>query len=399
MEVFGKLLPDYLRARRWFGGKARSIETATFLEDIRLPYDDRTGHVLLVEVKYTEGTPETYVMPLTFATGERADFVRSQYPESVLLELQPDGAGEDGVLYDALWDEGFARALLDVIVEGRRISGKNGQLTATSTRALKPLIGTALAELKPTVASAEQSNTSVRYGEKLILKTIRKQDPGINPELEIGRFLTEGACMPSIAPVAGALEYRQPGRESITVAVLSGFVTNQGDAWQYTLNVLDRYFREAVARPLETQELPTVSRHLLDTLGEEPPPIVRELLGFYLEQTGLLGQRTAELHLALASDRKHSDFAPEPWTDLHQRSLYLSMCGLGTRVLGLLKNRLKDMPGEVQLDGQRVLALEAEVLDRFQALQDRRLDSMRIRTHGDYHLGQVLLHRHGLCDH
>ena len=243
---------------------------------------------------------------------------------------------------------------------------------------------------EPRVLRAEQSNTSVFFKDKLILKLFRRLEPGVNPDLEVGRFLTEKARFPNAPPVAGALEYQQPNREPFTIGILHGFVENQGDAWKYTLDYLSLYYERAVARRMEIEDIPAARKHLLASMGDEPPPLARELFGLYLGQAKLLGQRTAEFHLALASDASDPGFAPEPFTDFYRQSQFQSMRSLTTEVFRVLRNRLADVPENLEPGVQQLLEMEKNIVARFRTLRDKRLASMRTRTHGDYHLGQVL---------
>ena len=251
------------------------------------------------------------------------------------------------------------------------------------------LRGPADAILVPTLLAAEQSNTSVVYGERLILKLFRRVAEGVNPDLELGRFLTERTSFTHIAPVAGALEYHRDTGEPTTVGILHGFVPNQGDAWGYTLEALDRYF--AAARAQQSGEHATVPHQPLLALAErDVPPLAGALIGPYVASARLLGQRTAELHLALASDSGDSRFAPEPLTAPYQQALAQSMQGLTTEAFRLLRQRLADLPEAVRGEAQTVLALEREVMGSLRSLSQRPITALRIRTHGDYHLGQVL---------
>ena len=129
---------------------------------------------------------------------------------------------------------------------------------------------------------------------------------------------------------------------------------------------------------------------LLELTAQEPPALAYEMLGDYLESARLLGQRTAELHLALASDADDPNFAPEPFTLLYQRSLYQSMRTLASQVFDLLRRRVSQLPDAVRPDAQATLDLEDAYLERLRAITTRKATAMRTRTHGDYHLGQVL---------
>jgi maltose alpha-D-glucosyltransferase/alpha-amylase len=262
-------------------------------------------------------------------------------------------------------------------------------LCALPTQAFADLRGPADVALVSTPLAAEQSNTSVVYGDRLILKLFRRVAVGVNPDLELGRFLTERTSFTHIARVAGALEYRSTTGEPTTVGILHGFVPNRGDAWAYTLEALDCFF--AAARTQQSGWHATVPPQPLLALAEEDlPPLVSEVIGPYVASARLLSQRTAELHLALASDPGDPRFAPEPLAAPDQDALAQSIRGLTTEAFQLLRRRLAALPEVVRGDAHQVLALESEVLGSVQTLSQRPLTALRIRTHGDYHLGQVL---------
>jgi maltose alpha-D-glucosyltransferase/alpha-amylase len=287
-----------------------------------------------------------------------------------------------------MWVRDFTTSLLTFIARGRHVIGFFGDLMASPTRAFRPLLRST-SGLQPVPLKAEQSNTSVVYGEQLILKLYRRMAEGVNPDLEIGRYLT-GRHFPNIAPVAGAVEYRRKQGEPMTLAVVQSFIPAQGDAWRYTLDTVGRYFIDVLTRQTEVGSAPIPQKPLLALLAGDVPSPAKELIGFYLETVRLLGQRTGELHVALAQDTGNPDFSPEPFTDLYRRGLYQDMLTQVTQTFQLLRQRLNHLPDAIQEAAQGVLHVQTEVRQRFQALRDRRMTAKRIRCHGDYHLGQVL---------
>ena len=388
-RILEALLPDYIRRCRWFAGKARVIQMVEIVEALPILHESPLGFITLLQVTYTEGEPETYVLPLTFATEEHATQVLGS--PAVICRLRVRSAEEDkaGILYDALWDNRFATMLLDCIARSRRLPGTAGELLAAPTRPFRALVRSATV-LEPVPMKAEQSNTSVVYGDVFVLKLYRRLDEGVNPDLEVGRYLTEECNFRNIAPVAGALEYRRRHQEPITLAILQVFLPALGDAWTYTQDAVGRYFTEVQARQAEAGAISVPRQPLGALLDEQPPPPVDGFIGTYLESARLLGQRTGELHAALAHAADTPNFAPEPFTDFYRHGLYQSMLGEADQTFRLLRRQLKSLPQAVQSDAQRVLEHEREVRQRFRTIRDRRITAMRTRIHGDYHLGQVL---------
>jgi maltose alpha-D-glucosyltransferase/alpha-amylase len=382
-----KHLPPYLLKRRWFGGKARQIKWSEVREILPVVHGDSEAYVLLIEVAYVEGDGETYALPLTYASGEKAERVMRAYPQVAFLRLKLEDKGEEGVLYDAVVDKDFCAALLESITRGRRRKGSQGELFSSRTKALNSIQSAAPAPLEPRILKVEQSNTSIAYGDRFILKLFRRLHPGVNPDLEIGRFLTQKG-FEHTPKVAGAIEYRKEREEPMTLGILQTFVQNYGDAWEYTRDVLLRYFETILAeRP--TSE-PMSKAALLEMVTQEPPQRLREMTDAYLESARLLGRRTAELHVALSSSAADPAFSPEPFSKLYQRSLYQSMRNLTGQVFQLLARRRRELPKEMWEEAEGILAQEEPILERFGSILTQKVTAMRIRCHGDYHLGQVL---------
>ena len=391
-----KYLPRFLTTRRWFGGKAKPIRSVSIADVIPLELADEGPEVYLalLRVAYIQDEPETYLLPLAFASGARAEQRIAERSGAVVAHVQVvlDDRVEEGVLYDAFGEEQSSRILLDLIASRRRFSGACGKLRGQPAKSFRALREPTEEPLPARLLKAEQSNSSLVYGDRLLLKLFRRLEEGVNPDLELGAFLTDTARFPHIAPLAGSIDYRDPNGASFTVAVLQGFVRNESDAWSQTLDAVHRFFDRVLTRPgdlpPEVVELPRKGlAHLVD---QEPPALAVEVCNAYLELASLLGQRTAELHLALASSADSPEFVPEPFSELYQRSLYQAMRGLARRTFRLLRSKHKDLPEDARDDVKSLLVVEQEIMDRFRAIVGRKISGARIRCHGDYHLGQVL---------
>jgi maltose alpha-D-glucosyltransferase/alpha-amylase len=386
--LLGDLLPHYLTHCRWFGGKARQIKDASVVETIDFPFDHTTAYFTMVRVSYLQGEPETYVLPLTLAFGDDVARVQAEFPESVVAQLQ-SREGEY-LLYEATWESSFRQALLDSISRRRHFRGKEGELWSTTTSAFRHIQTLSKPSMPSAIMKAEQSNTSINYGDLFILKLFRKAEEGVNLDLEIGRFLTEKTSFVHNPPVAGALEYRRNRQEPTTLGILHGYVPNQGDAWKYTLDVVNHFYETALTCQIETLPESVAGKPWTVLAREELPPVAREMIGAYLESARLLGERTAEMHLALASRYEDPNFAPEPFTGLYQRSIYQSMRNLTTRTFQLMRSRLRHLPKAVRQTASEVLERESEIFHHLHSVLERKIAALRIRVHGDFHLGQVL---------
>ncbi len=343
-------LPAYLYDRRWFGGKARQIKRAVFRDRFRLRFDESVALVTFVEVAFDEGSPEQFLLPLTYATGDRAAQMLEATPHDVIVRIE---GGIQGVLYDALNEPGFATALLRAVTERKRFHITDGEIVGSAYPGFEQARGPDDTPLTPTPFSGQQSNSTIFFGDRLIMKVFRRLERGINPELEVGRYLTVKRNFPNVAPVLGGIEHKRRWAESTTIAVLDGFVPHQANAWRFTLDELSRFYERILALPVAERNVPAVEHSLLELAQREVPPALQTLINPYLALARLLGQRTAEMHLALAAETDDPDFAPEIFSTLYQRSVYQSMRNLRRRVLDQLRGNLGELPDPVQANAQK----------------------------------------------
>jgi maltose alpha-D-glucosyltransferase/alpha-amylase len=299
-------------------------------------------------------------------------------------------SNQDGVLYDAIADKAFCGETLQLISARRRWYGNRGELTANHTAILRILRRETGLNLEPSVSKAEQTNSSVIYGDRLHLKFLRRLDPGLNPDLEIAHFLT-ARKFPHSPPLAGALEYTTGRDEPVTVAILTSFVPECKNAWEYTLDVLGRFYERIQTLPARSEHAPVLPAYSAVKLASiEIIQDANDMIGSYLQDARLMGQRTATLHLALSSETDDPSFRPEPWTPYSQRGVFQSLRNLIRQNFQLLGQVMKGLAPEVQAKSQQVLALESAMLQKLRQLWEGRIDAVRIRNHGDYHLGQLL---------
>jgi maltose alpha-D-glucosyltransferase/alpha-amylase len=381
-----EVLPGFLTRSRWFGGKARPLKQARIVDMFPLEKESRHWMIALVQVDYLSGDGELYAVPMALAHENQFDRLLQEHPQAVIAKLKLKGKPTAFLVYDAMADAAFGEALLEVLVHKRTIHGRRGQIRGFTTRAFRPLLPKGQPLPPPTIMRAEQSNTSIRFGDRLILKLIRKLSPGVNPDLEIGRLLTEKR-FPRCAPTAGAIELRLNQDEPMTIAILQGFVTNQGDAWTYTLDRLEHYLEAAAGQALPLLPAPFP----VDLLDAAPTDEAAGLIGDYIESARLLGRRTAEMHMCLASEQSLPEFKPEAFSKLYQRALYQSMRTQAGKALPLLRRQFNRLPESLRPLALFVMEHEKDMMDRFKDLLESKIGAMRIRCHGDYHLGQVLV--------
>jgi maltose alpha-D-glucosyltransferase/alpha-amylase len=363
-----RIVPQYIAEQRWFAGKGAPITGARLLDHAERqdPLPRWFAGIYNVE---SQGVIERYFVPLAIAFEDTEEARWRKLQPAALARVRQQATV--GVLADACSDDGFARATIEAIGSSAELPTQSGRVRFTPTALYAELRGDPAVELSVTQTSAQSSNTTLRVGDGLFLKIYRKLQPGINPELEIGRYLTEVAHFPNIVPVAGAAEYTDHESVSYTMALLQAFVTNQGDGWTYTLDYLGRFLEDR----------------------RSGVPMLDDAHGLYLSQVKTLAIRTAELHRALARPTDDPAFAPEPIAAGDVAAWGAATHAAAQATLTLLSGRLRQLPAAVAVDAEAMLARSETLLRRIERCTIAAPRGLKTRRHGDYHLGQVLLKR------
>jgi maltose alpha-D-glucosyltransferase / alpha-amylase len=382
LEILQQRLITYLPHQRWFGAKSRAIKTVEVLDFAEFPGIDAA--LVFLQLIYDDNSTSVYQLPLTITTGEEAARFRASDAASIVATVStPAGPA---ILHDAVASEAVRQAILNLIETNRELRTRTGVLRGHKSGAFAAIRG--VDPLPGRTGSAEQSNTSIFYGAKLIMKLFRRLQPGENPDTEIGRFLTETARFTRIAPFLGDITISSGSSEPTTIAMLQGLVENESDGWQWTLNELSRYYHRVSTLP---------SPHYLGAyptflLEKESPALARKHAGLYLDAAAQLGRRTAEMHLALATPTDNPAFIAESFTandltaDASRINAQLSLS------LGALNRGMSRLTGVTADTAALVLTRCNHLFSRAGAIASAAPADFgrRIRIHGDYHLGQVL---------
>ena len=379
---------EYLQNQPWFSGKGRQLKSVQIRDSIKLPVDSTKVFLLFLLAEYVEGDPEEYFMPLGFALGRDREKLEQRAPHSIITGLRLENPSTDGVLYDAVESNGFCRSLVAAIGRRRSYADGEGEFKALATSAWRTM-GANHFVSDDSISKVQQSNTALVIGHKYFLKVFRRLEPGPNPDLELGRFLTERE-FPAIAPVAGALKYLRANGEEFTVAILTRFLPEAKNAWEYTIDALGRYFERIGTAVNQPKFAAPAEGPAIGFNQEQVPETVAVLIGTYLEAARIMGQRTGQLHVALASESDDKDFAPEPFTPFYQRSLFQSMRNLTVHTLLALRKSINRVPEQIRPEADKVIALESAILKQFKAVHERGIAGKRIRCHGNLHLGEIL---------
>jgi maltose alpha-D-glucosyltransferase/alpha-amylase len=382
------LLPPYYKSVRWFGGKARNIIRIRVQDTVPVAGMSNTAFAI-TEVYYPSGENERYQLPLSFVPADKAAFADESFQRHAIARIELDGV--EGYLVDASIDAVFRARVLELILHPESWAGAAGKITADSGKMLETCSALKAGAELPTshLMGLEQSNTSIRYGEQLCLKLYRKIDNGTAPEIEISRVLTDQTAYRNIPVYLGSFDYGKSHRERCSLGILQNFVPNESDGWQLSLDHVQRYFENVLSHRAQGNLPPALPSRL--EMAHQMPEIMHELVGeFYLHMVGKLAERTAGMHIALASVDTDPAFAPEPFTTLYQRSIFQAMTDQVKRSMIFLRESMKVVPKEIRPLAEELLDREQEILEQFEPIRQEKIDTVKIRIHGDYHLGQVL---------
>jgi maltose alpha-D-glucosyltransferase/alpha-amylase len=360
-----ELAPAYVQRQRWFAAKDESVERVQIVEHTRLEVEQRSWLLTLVDIL---GPRETgrYFMPLALAWDDSEEERVRDMAAGALAKVRQQAAV--GLIGDAMADDAFCHAVVAAIGASRTLKAGSGQLRFVPTRAFAELAPASPEELNPVKLLRLSSNSVALLGSRLFLKAYRRIREGINPELEIGRFLTDVVKFPHCVPVAGHLEYIDQSGAVSTLALLQAGVDNQGDAWTFAIDALVRHLEESAAA-LEMPALPEGFMALVRTLA----------------------MRSAQMHAALAQRTGDDAFDPEPIQadDIPQWVKQVHDDALAT--IDLLSAQRERLPQALQPSLLALISSAPRLLQRIDDCAQHPPQGSKTRYHGDYHLGQVLL--------
>jgi len=352
------LLP-YMNTCRWFAGKARPQTGCAIKIMHTLPLtDDTLAYLLIVEVTYSDGIPENYLLPLAFLPTD--DPALPDVPEKGRIAEATIG-NQTGWLIDGIYDERFRAALFKNIYQSETLPQTSGQLNFHRGKGFEDGDG----ELSSRVLPVDSSNSAMTFGEKYFLKLYRKLFEETNPEVEMVAFLTDESGFLHIPAFGGSVVWQQAGASDVTLGMVQRMVPNDKDSWMQTGDYLNDFLYAVPNRMFAIRE-------------------------DVFDKVELLGKRTGEMHAALYKPDAEAAFAPEEFTDDYRAFMVRRLNDLLERRYALLIDNYTKLDPQAQRLAW-VFMEAREIIDNFvDEFKTRSIDSQRIRIHGDYHLGQVL---------
>jgi maltose alpha-D-glucosyltransferase/alpha-amylase len=365
--LHGTILPQYLPKRRWFAGKESPIDQVRLRYGVR--FGTATTPVLLSEIEVlSDGVANQYQLPFGLLP---EDQINTALPQQLALSRVRRGR-QVGLITDAFVLEPFIRAVLRACQEGMHLPCGNGQgeLHFACTAQLAGLELNEESEVR--YLSAEQSNSSVVIGDRVVLKLIRRVNPGIHPELEMSAYLT-AAGFANISPLLAWVSRVDEQGAPHLLMIAQGYLSNQGDAWAWTQNTLERAIRDEMEPTRVDPEAHT------DALAE--------LNGF----AALLGQRLGEMHLLLAAPSNDEAFQPRPSDGNDSQRWSAQISAELNHALDLLAQHREHLDPDSQALVDDLQQQRDGLAQHVARLAEQAQGGLLMRVHGDLHLGQVLV--------
>jgi maltose alpha-D-glucosyltransferase/alpha-amylase len=361
------IAPRFVASRRWFGAKEKAINGIHVLDvaTLRNVAGDEAFLLPRVAVDFRGGERQEYFVPLAVEEG-REDEALMPYAVARVRR-----GARVGLMYGAASSPDFGIAMVEAFKRKAEVACKDGVIRFQPTKELEPGIEVDPADVRR--LGAEQSNTSIAFGSRMILKLYRRLQPGIHPELEVGRFLTETAGFTHTPTLLGSVEHIAADGTPQALAVLQRFVRNQGDAWTFTL--------DSLRRELDTLVL----------LPEDDGPRVKEAFAGYFTYARILGRRTAELHRAFATPTEDPAFKVEPLTGGDLRVVAEDARNFADRAFAAMARIASGAPESTRHAIEALTSRRDACVALLESLAAAPAGAVKTRVHGDYHLGQVLI--------
>lgn len=377
IKVFlSDILEEYVLKQRWYGGKASKLKYIELREYFKIQQKGEVYYGLLLEINFEEAFYQHYFLPIAFVTDE------SFAEKDRILPLSLNG--QEGFIIDALNLEAFRKLVFERIVTAEPND-------VTRVRYHKSL------EFNDTVYESsrfmglEQSNTSIIINDRSVIKFFRRIYADKNPDFEMSQFLSERKGYKNTPAYQGSISIMDSEDVNVTIALMQELVPNEGDAWDFMLKELNKIFNTLEHKHINVRELPQTALFDRLSIRDVPPEIIDWAgLNIFLKlQT--LAKRTAEMHIALGSEFEDTAFTPTHFNGDYE-------VWLKNRLLYQFQNRLNTVENNLHRLEDLSLDLATEFLERKNEIRKRfvnfdwtKLKGERIRVHGDYHLGQVLV--------
>ena len=385
-ELENNILPAYLSKTSWFEGKERILHSVIISNYATLPLHENVIMFLLFDVIYASSLPDKYQLPVIILKGEAAKTYAENFPAGVICKI--NNAGSQNFLCDAFYTSVLHHEILKRMAGSLPLTASATEIRFIANEEVKKYFDEHK-EIRSRVLPVDDNNTSIGYDNMFFLKMYRHVDVGINPDVEMTRFLTEQVNFKQVPALYGTIQWKS-AKDSIVLGMMQTLAEYHGNGRTYMLERLNNYHDRIVAR--ETHPELEMKGTLTDPVSfESLPEELKEFVGGTVsEGARLIGVRTGEMHMALSSRSDISQFAPENFSLHYQRSLYSGMQSLVRVAFSNHIGNIENLAPAYRREIEYVLSKKDEVLKTMKKIYSKKLDVSKIRIHGNYDLKQVV---------
>jgi maltose alpha-D-glucosyltransferase/alpha-amylase len=386
-ELEKNVLLPYILKRKWYKGKGRKPDILTIERAVPL-HLSTTAYILLLEISFESGLPETYQLAITNISGEQSEKVKLSCPEAIIAQASVDG--QDYFLCDAFYVQEFQVQLFQQFAKKARLEINDDVLEFTSKEEVSSYFNEHQHPV-PKMHNGDENNTSITYDNRFFLKMYRKVEKGVNPDTEISYYLSEEAKFNHTPAFLGTMELNCD-EDKITLGMMQVMIENHGDGRMYMLERLNNYIERILARNRDSLDVHDKRGTLTEPVGmDELPEELQVLLGNRVaEQVRLIGSRTADLHLTLAQGNSRA-LKPEEYSLHYQRSLFSSMQALVRESYQSFDKKFNDFPEPIKKEAVLIKDKKNDLLTVARRIYAKKLDIWKSRTHGSYTLRKLLM--------
>ena len=384
-----RIFPAYITKRKWFSGNKKGIESVKIHDNFLISYKEHNFNLLLLEVKYFEGLPELYLLPVSFASNKLERHLFENHPKSVIgravINLK------EGIIYDPVYNEVFRRYLIDMLIKKKKIVIGNTLIQFNSTHNFKQLIKEGINTKNSKLLASEESHSVIVYGNKVVIKIYRHIHYSSLRDVEISAFLSETVKFKHVPHHYGRIDFIQSSSYPSTLGIAQEYVGGLGTAKDYLADGFQRYY-ERMTSVGPKGRLPKLKGSLSNpaTFFDLSLDAQKILGGAYLEHVLLIGQRTAEMHKALAFAQDNEDFRYEEFSMHYQKSLLSGLKTLIRTINQEVDQSESIMSFKTWKEVKCITEYKHLLENTFRMIADHQINVQKIRIHGHYHLSRIL---------
>jgi maltose alpha-D-glucosyltransferase/alpha-amylase len=381
------ILPAYLQQRTTAGCKYNKITDVKILDRIYIQKNSFICIILILNVSYVSGEPDIIILPISADSEEEVNRIVGNDKGLIMALLF---GKETGIIYDCAYHPKFNYSLLNLLISKSKLNGEIGSISGQGTKMFKEICkNNSVITNKTIVIKAGQRKTTLNYDNKIMLKLFRRIEEGINPDIELHKYLSKNLSTAYlVAEYYGFLEYKTLDGTSMHLGLFTSYINNTGTAWNQAVDAAALFFEEILShgRKDSFDDVKPADIFIKNiNLNYNKIPSIES----FIEKAKIIGKNTADLHLSFLL-QKDKEFQPEPFSVFYQQSLFQSFRKMLKQCMMLIRSSQTTFLPSQQKELDFIISKEKEIISLYQNLLKKKISCIKIRIHGELHLGQFI---------